>query len=173
MDEKLYNIIALCTDGTVIWANENGRQPSLPFFMLDYRTTESLPVHFGLPVASGNEFERSIAAHRNVIVELTAYGQHAYQKLDEILLKLQGTVVSDYCALNDVAIVSINSLKDIPELVDTSYRPRAQLEFTYRYTASVGENVDVIEEVHGAINTPQTNGEIATDSFISTVDLEV
>ncbi len=160
MDDLLYQIITQCTKRPVIIAAENGKRPPKPFFSIESRTASALPSHVGAVEAVGGDFERSVSAHRDLNVSLIGYGKDCMSELDRIAQQLQTERIGDFCAANNVAIVAIDSLQHIPELqTDMTYENRAVLEFRFRYVASVDEQLNIIDEVHGLIDdgAKQTN----------------
>ena len=160
MDDLLYQIVTKCTKQVVIIAAENGKRPVKPFLSIESRSSSTLPNHLGAVEAAGNGFERSVSAHRDLNVSLMAYGKNSMAELDRIAQYLQTERIGDFCAANNVAIVAIDSLQHIPELqTDMTYENRAVLEFRFRYVASVDEQLNIIDEVHGLIDdgAKQTN----------------
>lgn len=160
MDDLLYQIVTKCTKQVVIIAAENGKRPVKPFLSIESRSSSTLSNHLGAVEAAGNGFERSVSAHRDLNVSLMAYGKNSMAELDRIAQMLGTDAISDFCAANNVAIVSIDSLQNIPELQsDMTYEARAVLEFRFRYVASVDEQMHIISEVRGSIDdgAKQTN----------------
>lgn len=170
MDDLLYQIITRCTNWTAIIAAENGKRPKKPFLSIESRTAKALPSQLGDIESDGVDgFKRAVSALRDLNVSLMAYGDNGIAELNIIAQQLQTESMGDFCAANNVAVVEIESLQQIPELQsDMTYEPRAVLEFRFRYAVSVNERMDVIEQVLGSI-TDQISGE--TDEFISTVIL--
>ena len=146
MQAELYRVIAAAADCPVIFSRENGKRPDDPYLLIDILSTRAnLPVYRGALDADGNYPIRAI---RDAVIQLSAYGEGCYERLDVLAQRFFCEALVILCDALDVAVVSCGDIKNMPELTDDlNYRPRAILECTWRYTATLDDRLHPIETV--------------------------
>lgn len=150
---------------TVIWANENGPRPELPYLLLNFATKS-------VKVGSRDEL-RNIPAtdtyrlygHRHAMLSVNAYGKDALQMAEDLKNKLQLASVLDALRAQSISVLDESDTRDLSVLVDTKIEKRAQFDLTLGYTVSIDETITPIEKVELENNLVDP-----TDTF--EVDLE-
>lgn len=156
MQADLYRVIENAADCPVIFARENGKRPDDPYVMINIISTRAnLPVCPGELDADGRY---PIRASRDAAIQISAYGKDCYARLDVLAQRLFCDALVNLCDSLNVAVAACGDIKDIAELTDDlNYRPRALLELTWRYTATLDDRVYPIDTVligGGTADTP-------------------
>lgn len=145
--DAIREVLLTAIDVPVIFANQNGKRPPLPYATLTINTTDVLPVHRS-PV--GNDNKQLISAHGEGSIELQVYGVLCWDIAQETMLRLRSDATMQAAELAGLSFGQSPRLLDIPALVDgTTYEPRALLEVPISYTAAYRDQVSTIDTVNG------------------------
>lgn len=165
IEDEIRALIAKATTLQVIFANQNGPRPKLPYVTLRVDTA---------PRALLSEADLSeggvqtYAAHRDATVELQCFGDGSFEALDDLSQRLKGPsmVAAGYAA--NIAIYAVDAVQNIPVLRDgAKYEPRSVLDIGVRYTKQHDEDVGLIKTVQGEM-TLQDHGSDLVDTFEAT-----
>lgn len=156
MRDDFWSVISMAAAPVpVILANENGPKPARPFASLFVRAGIPLPVQRG-PL--DDEGIQPIEGTRPVTLELQIFGEEASEIASRIFLALsKDSVQSEAEALN-LAILDEVTIQDVTVLVDaTTYESRSVMTIAAAYTATIYDDVGLIERVIGEIGTTPGN----------------
>lgn len=140
-------------DLKVIWANESGVRPKLPYVSLNF-------INPGMRMGSKDNIEYAgddafqVVGQRSATLSVNAFGDEAIQQLMNFRDALETAEAMDYTREQQISIVPDGKPKDLSELVDTKIEKRAQLDLSVGYTVSIEENYGPIDsvEVNNVIN---------------------
>lgn len=153
--DAIREVILTAIDVPVIFANQNGKRPALPFATLSINTTDTFPPHRG-PV--GNTGKQPISVHGDGSIELQVYGVLAWDIAQETMLRLRSDATMQAAERAGLSFGQTPRLLDIPALVEgTTYEQRAILEVPISYTMTYQDAVSTIDTVNGTAD--MANGE--------------
>ncbi|MDI9250281.1 hypothetical protein QMZ25_16900 [Stenotrophomonas sp. RS-48] len=165
IEDEIRALIAKATTLQVIFANQNGPRPKLPYITVRVDTAPRAPL---LEADLSDDGNQTYAAHRDATVELQCFGDGSFDALDDLSQRLKGPymVAAGYAA--NIAVYATDSVQNIPVLRDgAKYEPRAVLDIGIRYTKQHDEEVGLIKTVQGEM-TLQDHGTDLVDTFDAT-----
>jgi len=150
--DAIFELVEAAAGGVpVIFANENGRRPAMPYITLAIRWAQASGAEMGRVRDDGVQ---AVRQHDDATVELQAYGMAAYDRLDELGLILRHPLYQERAEALGLAVFDVGRLQDLPLLRDVArYERRGVLELGIRYARDFAANVGVIETVQGAFTT--------------------
>lgn len=147
----------------VIYSDQNGKAPARPYITLSVQVGRPGPSHHG-PV--NNDGIRIISSHRPVSIQLQCYGADSLEILDRLQLALQREAIQELSEQLNISTLRPVRLQPVPALVEgVTYEPRAILDLESMYTASIEDNVGVIESVEITMDT--SPGESSPRTFMT------
>lgn len=155
VDTTIYDWASTFAGIEVVWMNDNGPKPDLPYLALRRSSLaaighgfESIPDGGGLAKISGD---------RDMTVNIQAYGSNAYGRLDELYNVRLDPNSQELLALGDLALVNLLAITNLTGLNDTEFEERAQMDLLFRFASQrTGVDVGLIEivEIEGNLKDP-------------------
>nr|DAG78695.1 MAG TPA: glycosyltransferase [Caudoviricetes sp.] len=145
-EDAIFELIEAAAAGIpVIFANENGTQPTPPYIAMAVRWAQASRAEQGEVDEHGNAL---ISQHNDATVELQGFGAGAYDGLDALQLHLQHPELEERAEVLGLAVFDRGRLQSIPVLREGArYEQRALLELGVRYVVASLAAVPVIESV--------------------------
>ncbi|SSW67311.1 hypothetical protein AVE30378_02557 [Achromobacter veterisilvae] len=146
--DAIFELIEAAAGGVpVIFADEDGPRPGAPYVTLAVRWAQASNAE---AVRMGNDGIQSVRQHDDATVELQAFGSAAYDRLDELGLRLRHALYQERAEALGLALFEVGRLQNIPVLRDaTRFEKRGVLELGIRYARSFAAPVGMIEAVEG------------------------
>ncbi len=150
--ESFYTLISTAAAPLkVIYSDQNGKRPARPYITLSVQVGQPGPSHHG-PVS--DEGVRVVSSHRPVSIQLQCYGADSLEILDRLQLVLQRESIQGLSEQLNISTLRPVRLQPVPALLDgVSYESRAILDLESMYTASITDEVGVIESVEITMDT--------------------
>lgn len=162
--ESFYTLISTAASPLkVIYSDQNGKRPARPYITLSVQVGQPGPSHHG---QVDDEGVRVISSHRPVSIQLQCYGADSLEILDRLQLVLQRESIQGLSEQLNISTLRPVRLQPVPALLGgVSYEPRAILDLESMYTASITDEVGVIESVEITMDT--TPGESPPRPFMT------
>lgn len=156
MQDDFWSVISMAASPVpVILANGNGPKLERPFATLRVTAGLPQPMQRGLLDDDGIQ---AIEAIRPVTLELQIFGEEASEIASRIFLSLSRDSVQSEAENRNVSVLDEVTIQDVPALVDgVTYEPRALMTIAAAYTATIYDDVGLIETVIGEIGTTPGN----------------
>lgn len=162
IEDDIRALIVQATSLQVIFANQNGPRPSLPYITLRVSSSPRMGL---LEADLSNDGTQTYAAHRDATVELQCFGDGGFDALDDLSQRLKGPAMLATALAANLAVYATDPVQNVPVLRDgTRYEPRAVLDIGIRYTKQHDEEVGLIKTVQGEM-TLQSDGREMVDSI--------
>ena len=150
---------ALTPESIIIWDRPDARRPSVPYMTLNYLTG---PVRIAQLDEERVQDDGTIimCATRNFTLSIKAYigdvraKSHPdfwrpIQSLSDLSGKLTTVAIRELFRKEGLAIMNIEGIQDITELLETGYEPRANMDILFSYSEQItdthiGPNIDKV-----------------------------
>lgn len=146
MISELYNWASAQVTSPVIWANQDGSQPSGAYSTLHViaTTREGLP-HIGAPNVDG---EAVIYQGQLFTLSINTYGGGALGDIQALRDSLEKITVQRDLRDSGFAYVRVLSgPQDIPEITGTTWQQRSQMDVQFRAAITIIDDIGVISTV--------------------------
>lgn len=143
-------------DGAVIWANQTGPRPAVPFAEINFRAgitrlgaydEERLD-----PNTAGNIIR---VAQRKLTVSCHTYGPGAIALMETAQEALDTYAARSALASGGLYVSDRGKIQDLTKLLETTFEERAQLDVVFALAAITNENVGAAAQI--SINGTFTN----------------
>lgn len=159
IEDDIMALLAQATLLPIIFANQNGPRPKLPYVTMRIEAAPRMPL---LEAGLSEEGVQTYAAHRDSTVELQCFGEGAFDALDLLSQRLKGPAMLAAALEANLAIYAVDAVQNVPVLRDgTRYEPRAVLDLGIRYTKQHDEQVGLIKTVQGDMSLQEGGHELA------------
>lgn len=139
-------LVILAPGSKIIWANESGVRPELPYLSLNI-VTPSIRIGSRDALVETDVGVWQLHGQRQAFVSANAYGLLAMQTALNIQNGLETEAALSYMRANKISIMIDSDLRDLSLLEDTKIEKRAQFDLTVGYTVSIDEAIEPIESV--------------------------
>ena len=151
------------TDRPVIWANQDGNQPALPYVTIQAFAT----MREGQPcIGDVDDDGITIIRQGSVIsVRVQTFGAGALGLVQTIRDSLERITVQNALRASGLAYVDVPAEPaDIPQVTGTTWQPRASMDVRFRAAIAISDDIGVIEGVtfSGDFNGAEASGEAGT-----------
>ncbi len=159
IEDEIRALVAKATPLQVIFANQNGPRPSLPYITLRVDAAPRAPL---LEADLTEDGRQTYAAHRDSTVELQCFGEGSTDALDDLSQRLKGPSMAAAAYAANLAVYATDAVQNVPVLRDGGrYEPRAVLDIGVRYTKQHDEDVGLITTVQGEMTLQGPDSETA------------
>ena len=170
MTDALRQWVADQTELTTIWMHPDAPRPARPYAALQITNSERIGRAWtGAPDTDGNA---SIEFDRDVTISVQVYGssantdpRQAFGIAEDLRDSLELTSVREALASNGWSFRGVELLTDAPELLDTTWEPRAVFD------ARFGTRKALIDDL-GLIETAEVTGTLSGYTQTTTLTLE-
>jgi len=151
-EDAIFELVEAAAAGTpVIFADDNGPRPDVPYIVLAVRWAKLSSAETGRTEDDGDQ---PVHQHEDATVELQSFGAAAYDALGDLALKLRHPLYEDRAEALHLALFEVGRLQSIPVLRDAvHFERRGLLELGIRYTRVHTAFVGIIETVTGTATT--------------------
>jgi len=156
----VYNWASSATGRPVIWAYQDGPQPTPPYLTLHVRATAREGMADIGPIS--DEGIATIQQGQLLTVSVNSYGNGALDTLQDLRNALIKPSVQRALRADGLAYVDVLSLTDLPVITGTTWQARAVLDVEFRAAVSISDDLGVIETV--AFNGDDGNASPAGDT---------
>jgi len=147
IEDEILALVSQATALQVIFANQNGPRPKLPYVTLRVGTSPRQGLLEGDLSEDGIQ---TYAGHRDATVELQCFGDGGFDALDNLGQRLKGPAMLAAALRLNLAVYATDAVQNVPVLRDGGkYEPRAVMDIGIRYTKQHDEDVGLINTVHG------------------------
>jgi len=143
---RLYTLIQPIMGGTVIWADQTGPRPPLPYstLRLGVITTVGEP-HYS-DVDSGGL--QTVLAVRESVLNVNRFGNDSVSTVETFSDKLLLNSNLDKFSLNEISVFDMSAVTDIAQLLNgIAIEPRASIDLSIRWESDQVDNVGIIDTV--------------------------
>lgn len=163
----IYDWVASIVGGsvTVIFENQNGPRPSLPYVSILLTTLTQIGVDYiSPPDAMGDS---DIIGDREFNIRIQAYGGDPITQLENIRSSLQKPSVLDTLRANNIVFVDRLSINSVSALLDTEWEARASMDILFRIAQTDSDELGLIETVE----VDETLSDGVSDIYTATVTI--
>lgn len=150
LQDALYDwVVTIFTAGQIIWLDSNVAQPEKkPDPYVGLRINNYTQVHREHVSSPDNTGNAAIYVNEDFELEVNAYGENAFQIVEDIKYSLNKSTVWSPLAILGIAVVDNNQpTLDLSFLEDSRWEARAQNTFRFRTHRAENDEVGVIESV--------------------------
>jgi len=143
---RLYTLIQPIMGGTVIWADQTGPRPPLPYstLRLGVITTVGEP-HYSDVDAGGLQ---TVLAVRESVLNVNRFGNDSVSTVETFSDKLLLNSNLDKFSQNEISVFDMSAVTDIAQLLNgIAIEPRASIDLSIRWESDQVDNVGIIETV--------------------------
>ena len=167
IEDEILALISQATQLQVIFANQNGPRPKLPYITLRVGTA---PRQGLLEGELSEDGVQTYAGHRDATVELQCFGDGGFDALDGLSQRLKGPGMLAAALEANLAVYATDAVQSVPVLRDGGkYEPRAVMDIGIRYTKEHDEDVGLIKTVRGDMTLQDGGGDLV-DQFEATAE---
>lgn len=132
--------------GTVIWADQNGPRPQLPYATLRLSSVQRVgTAHYADPDANGIQ---TVIATRESILQVQRFGPESVSAVETFADKLALQTNLDTFSLQKIALFDVSAVTDVAQLLNgLATEPRASVELSIRWVSDQTDDVGLIETV--------------------------
>jgi hypothetical protein len=147
LKSRLWTMLQPIMGGTVIWADQNGPRPALPYATLRLSVIPRIGTpHYSNPDNNGLQ---TVLAVRESIVQVQRFGTDSVAAVETFADKLALTTNLDKFSLQKIALFDVSSVTDVAQLLNgLATEPRASVDFSIRWVSDQTDNVGLIETVN-------------------------
>ena len=154
---RLYTLIQPILGGTVIWADQTGPRPALPYstMRLGVITTVGEPHYSDVD----NAGVQTVITARESVLNINRFGVDSVATIETLSDKLLLNSNLDKFAVLEVAIFDMSAVTDIAQLLNgIAIEPRASVDMSIRWQSNQLDTVGIIETVisNGTISEVNT-----------------
>lgn len=145
IDDSLYDWVALYAGIAIIWAEDNGVKPDLPYITLRRSTLTGIGHEF---ISSPDDNGKAkISGDRDMVLNFQCFGSNAFGRLEDLWSVRLIPASQEMLIASGLSLIDKYVLTNLTGLNDTEFEERAQMDLLFRF-ASQRTNVDVglIEE---------------------------
>ena len=167
IDPLIHAWTVLYTGLTVIWSNDNGPKPDLPYVALRRQVLNPIGGDYlSKPDSNG---EAKISGNRDLIIYFQAYGTNAMGVLENLWTVRLIPASQEQLATKGISLINKLALNNITGLNETKFEERAQMDLVFLF-ASLRIDVDV-----GIIENISINGEYKQGNLTinQTIDIDI
>ena len=140
-DEWVYDWITLFVNKPVIWFNQDGVKPDLPFMTMNKQSLIKLGHSYtSAPNSSGYI---KIIDCCELTINFQAFGENSYGRLMEIKSITSNPISQDVLLGNGISIVNNLPIQNITQLVDNNFEERASTDLIFRFSVIYGEDESI------------------------------
>ena len=158
MTDAIREWVASETGNTTIWTNPNAPRPAKPYCTLQVLNVQRIGRAYTGPVDA--EGKATISMDREVVVSITSYAhteadpREALQTMEALRDSLEKHSVRDYLASEGWGLRAVELLTDAPQLLDTTWEPRAVFDVRFGTQKQIIDDLGIIEtaEVQGTVS---------------------
>lgn len=164
IDTLLHTWTVTYTGITVIWSNDNGPKPDLPYIAL--RRSSLVPIgeeYLSKPDSNG---KAKISGNRDLVVFYQCFGSNAMGILENLWTTRQIPTSQEFLQTEGVSLIDRLAMNNITGLNDTEYEERAAMDLLFRFAS---QRVDV---ALGLIEDVVINGEYKEENINQTITIE-
>lgn len=153
----------------VIWVNPNAPRPDKPYITLQVLNVQRVGRAYYGPVDT--QGQAVVQFDREAVVSITTYEdtmadpRSALQRMEDLRDSLEKYSVRDYLASEGWGLRAIEMLNDAPQLIDTTWEPRAVFD------VRMGTRKQILDDL-GIIETAEITGSERYSGYTSTATLE-
>lgn len=149
MKTAIYTIIkSLVGSETLIWGNQNGPRPQLPYWTMVVQTTARVGTDARSQGTDGDGVQ-TVYGVRNATLALQRYGADSVQACVDVLDQLGRQSVIEAFSSSQIEIYDVGRINDTTITLDNATRePRASMDIMLRYGTELPDTVGYIETVH-------------------------
>ena len=143
---RLYTLIQPILGGTVIWADQTGPRPALPYSTM--RLGVISPV--GEPHYSDvdNAGVQTVIAVRESVLNVNRFGVDSVATVEMFSDKLLLNSNLDKFSVQDISVFNMSSVTDIAQLLNgIAIEPRASIDLSIRWESDQIDTVGIIDTV--------------------------
>lgn len=154
---RLYTLIQPILGGTVIWADQTGPRPALPYstMRLGVITTVGEPNYSDVD----NAGVQTVITARESVLNINRFGVDSVATIETLSDKLLLNSNLDKFSVLEVAIFDMSAVTDIAQLLNgIAIEPRASVDVSIRWQSNQLDTVGIIETVisNGTISEVNT-----------------
>lgn len=147
IEDDIRALLVKATQVPVVFANQNGPRPALPYITLRVDAAPRAPL---LEAGLSEDGVQTYAAHRDATVELQCFGPGSFDALDDLGQRLKGPAMVAAAFAANLAVYAVDAVQNVPVLRDgTTYEPRALMDIGIRYVKQHDEEAGFIETLRG------------------------
>ena len=143
---RLYTLIQPIMGGVVIWADQTGPRPALPYstLRLGVITTVGEP-HYSDVDAGGLQ---TVLAVRESVLNVNRFGNDSVSTVETFSDKLLLNSNLDKFSNSEISVFDMSAVTDIAQLLNgIAIEPRASIDLSIRWESDQIDNVGIIETV--------------------------
>lgn len=143
---RLYTLIQPILGGTVIWADQTGPRPALPYstMRMGVITTVGEP-HYS-DVDNGGL--QTVLAVRESVLNVNRFGAESVANIGAFADKLLLSSNLDKFSILEIAAFNVSAVTDVAQLLNgIAIEPRASVDVSIRWESDQIDNVGIIETV--------------------------
>ena len=146
LKSRLWTMLQPIIGGTVIWSDQNGPRPALPYATLRLSVIPRIGTpHYSDPDANGLQ---TVLAVRESIVQVQRFGPESVAAVETFADKLALNTNLDKFSLQKIALFDVSSVTDVAQLLNgLATEPRASVDLSIRWVSDQTDNVGLIETV--------------------------
>jgi len=163
---RLYALIQPILGGTVIWADQTGPRPALPYstLRLGVVTTVGEP-HYSDVDAGGIQ---TVLAVRESVLNINRFGVDSVATIETFSDKMLLNSNLDKFSVQDIAAFDMSAVTDIAQLLNgIAIEPRASIDLSLRWESDQTDNVGIIDTVISNGTIGQVNTALNEEYILS------
>lgn len=143
---RLWSMLQPVIGGTVIWADQNGPRPALPYATLRLSSIQRVgTAHYADPDTNGIQ---TVVATRESTLQVQRFGPESVGALETFADKLALQTNLDKFSVQKIALFDVSSVTDVAQLLNgLATEPRASVELSLRWASDQTDDVGLIDSV--------------------------
>ena len=130
IDKRIYDWTVLYSSIAVIWVEDNGPKPNLPYLTL--RRSTLIKYGHEYISAPNNSGIAKISGDRDLTINLQAYGSNAFGRLEDLYSAQMLPASQEFLQLGNLSLIDQLAIGNITGLNDTLFEQRAQMDLLFR-----------------------------------------
>lgn len=148
LEDALYAWITGVSTLEVIFAHPNAPRPTSPYVYLNiYQSTQIGWKESSSILLIDNSIDVSYSGFEEIAVSINTYYDVAFRNATQIKDSLERVTVTEQLFAAGLGYKNSSSVREMPEIVNMTYEPRAQFDCFFHVRSLDTENIETIQSV--------------------------